>query len=260
MRALNIAATGMQAQQLNIDNIANNLANVNTTGFKRGRADFQDLLYQTIRPAGASASQSTVVPTGLQVGLGTRSASITKSFTQGSYQQTDQPLDLLIEGDGFFEIQLPNGDSAYTRDGSFKLDDQGRVVTTNGDLLVPGVTIPQDAVLITVGTDGTVSVTAPGQPSSAVGNLTVVRFANPTGLEALGQNLYRETLSSGAPTSSTPGADGAGTLRQGMLEMSNVSVVEELVNMIVGQRAYEINSRAITTADEMMQTASQLKR
>jgi flagellar basal-body rod protein FlgG len=260
MRALNIAATGMQAQQLNIDNIANNLANVNTTGFKRGRADFQDLLYQTVRPPGASASQSTVVPTGLQIGLGTRSVSISKSFTQGSYQTTEQPLDLLVEGNGFFEIQLPSGDSAYTRDGSFKLDDQGRMVTSNGDLLVPSVTIPPDADIITVGTDGTVSVTTQGQVSQTVGNLTLTRFANPAGLDAIGQNLFRETVSSGSATSSTPGQDGAGTLRQGMLEMSNVSVVEELVNMIVGQRAYEINSKAITTADEMMQTASQLKR
>ena len=260
MRALNIAATGMQAQQLNIDNIANNLANVNTTGFKRGRADFQDLLYQTVRSPGSSASQSTVVPSGIQIGLGVRPASITKNFAQGSYLQTDQPLDLMIEGDGFFEIQLPNNETAYTHDWSFKLDDQGRMVTSNGDLLVPTITIPQNAVKVNIGTDGTVSVETPGQTTQVIGNITITRFPNPAGLEAIGQNLFRETVSSGAPTTQTPGQDGAGALRQSMLEMSNVSIVEELVNMIVGQRAYEINSKAITTADEMMQTASQLKR
>jgi flagellar basal-body rod protein FlgG len=260
MQALNIAATGMQAQQLNIDNIANNMANVSTTGFKAGRADFQDLLYQTIRPAGASASQNTIVPTGIQVGLGVRPASITKIFSEGSEQQTDHPLDVAIEGDGFFEITLPSGETAYTRDGSFKKDDQGRMVTSNGDLLNPSITIPSTAIQVTIGTDGTVSATTPGQPSQVVGNITIARFANPAGLDAMGQNLFRETISSGAPTTQTPGQDGAGALRQGMLEMSNVSVVQELVNMIVGQRAYEINSKAITTADEMMQTASQLKR
>ncbi|MCL5271279.1 MAG: flagellar basal-body rod protein FlgG [bacterium] len=261
MRALFVAATGMQSQQLNIDNIANNLANVNTTGFKRGRVDFQDLLYQAIRPVGANATVNTEVPTGIYLGYGSRPAAIEKNFTQGAYQQTGQPYDVLIEGDGFFQVTLPNGDTAYTRDGAFKLNNQGQVVTSNGDLLTPNITVPSDALTTTIGTDGTVTVTQAGQSApSVIGNITIARFANPAGLEAMGQNLFRETQASGAPTTGTPGAEGYGTLRQSMLENSNVSVVEELVNMIVSQRAYEINSKAITTADEMMQTASQLKR
>jgi flagellar basal-body rod protein FlgG len=261
MRALFVAATGMQSQQLNIDNIANNLANVNTTGFKRGRVDFQDLLYQAVKPAGANASVNTEVPTGIYLGYGSRPAAVQKVFAQGAYQRTDQDYDVLIEGDGFYQVTMPNGETTYTRDGAFKLDNQGRLVTSNGDLVTPNITIPSGALNVTIATDGTVSAKIAGQSAAAVvGNLTVTRFANPAGLEAIGQNLFRETQSSGTPTTGTPGNEGYGTLRQGFLEMSNVSVVEELVNMIVSQRAYEINSKAITTADEMMQTATQLKR
>ena len=261
MRALYVAATGMNAQQVNIDNIANNLANVNTTGFKRGRVDFQDLLYEAVRSPGANASANTEIPTGISVGHGSRVASIQKLFTQGSYQHTGQPLDVVIEGDGFYQITQPSGDTAYTRDGSFKLNSTGQLVTSNGDLLTPNITIPTDALEVTIAADGTVSITQPGQAAPAVvGNVTIAKFSNPAGLEAIGQNLFRETQSSGAPLVGAPGAQGFGTLLQGSLEMSNVSIVEELVNMIVSQRAYEINSKAITTSDEMMQTATQLKR
>ena len=261
MRSLFVAATGMQAQQINLDNIANNLANVNTTGFKRGRVDFQDLLYQAVQPVGANASINTEVPTGIYIGYGSRPAAVQKVFTQGSYQQTGQALDLLIEGDGFLQITLPNGDTAYTRDGALKLDSQGRLVTSNGDPVTPNITIPNDAVEINIATDGTVSVMQPGQNApSTVGNLNLARFSNSAGLEPIGQNLYKESQASGAPQVGTPGTEGYGTLRQKMLEMSNVSIVEELVNMIASQRAYEINSKAITASDEMMQVASQLKR
>ena len=261
MRALYVAATGMHAQQLSIDNIANNLANVSTTGFKRGRIDFQDLLYEAVRPAGANASVNTEIPTGVYLGHGSRVASIQKLHTQGALQNTQEELDIAIEGDGFYQITLPDGGTAYTRDGSFKKNSQGQLVTSNGDLLTPNITIPTDALQTTVADDGTVSVMQPGQAApSVVGNITIANFSNPAGLEALGQNLFRETQTSGTPTVGTPATEGYGALRQGFLEMSNVSVVEELVNMIVAQRAYEINSRAITTSDEMMQTATQLKR
>lgn len=261
MRALFVAATGMETQQLNIDNISNNLANVSTTGFKRGRVDFQDLLYQTLKPAGANASVSTEVPTGIYLGYGSRPAAIQKMFAQGAFQKTGQDYDLMVEGDGFFQVSRPNGEVAYTRDGSFKLDNQGRLVTSDGDLVTPNITIPTGALSPTVAPDGTVTVMQAGQTApTVVGTLTLTRFANVGGLEPIGQNLYRETASSGTPQTGTPGANGYGALRQGFLEMSNVSVVEELVNMIVSQRAYEINSKAITAADEMMQTAAQLKR
>ena len=261
MRALYVAATGMQSQQTNIDNIANNLANVSTTGFKRGRADFQDLLYQAVKPAGTNASVNTEMPTGLYLGYGSRPASIQKLFTQGAFQSTGQDYDLMVEGDGFFQITMPNGETAYTRDGSFKLDNTGRLVTSNGDLLTPNVTISPGSTNVTIGTDGTVSALQPGQTAATnVGSIQIARFNNVGGLEPMGQNLYRETNSSGSPQTGTPTSQGFGSVRQGFLEMSNVSVVEELVNMIVSQRAYEINSKAITTADEMMQTATQLKR
>jgi flagellar basal-body rod protein FlgG len=251
----------MQSQQLSIDNIANNLANVSTTGFKAGRVDFQDLLYQAIKPAGTNASASTEVPTGIYLGYGSRPAAVQKVFTPGAYQQTTNPLDIMIEGDGFFQITQPNGETAYTRDGSFKLDSQGRLVTSNGDIVNPAITIPTTTSHTTIAPDGTVSVTTAGQTApTVVGNLQVTRFANCGGLEPIGQNLYKESGSSGAPQTGTPGSQGYGALRQGSLEMSNVSVVDELVNMIVSQRAYEINSKAITSADEMMQTAVNLKR
>ena len=258
MRALFTAATGMQAQQTNLDNIANNLANVSTTGFKRGRADFQDLLYQALRPAGSSANAE--IPTGIHVGYGSRLASIQKLFTQGAYQLTDQPLDLAIEGDGFFQISLPDGSLAYSRDGSFKMDSTGQMVTNNGDSLATPIVIPNDILDIIIDKDGTVRVELPDGTQSVVGNIQLFKFVNPGGLKPMGHNLFMETTSSGTSIAGTPGSNGFGTFMQGSLELSNVSVVEELVGMIVGQRAYEINSRAITTADEMMQTATQLKR
>lgn len=261
IRALWTAASGMEAQQLNVDVIANNLANVNTPGFKRSRADFQDLLYQTLRDAGASSSSSTIYPTGMQVGLGTRNAAIQKIFQQGEFQQTQNPMDFAIEGRGFFEILQPNGESGYSRAGSFKQDEQGRLVTSDGFPLLPQITIPVDTLNITVGSDGTVSVVQAGQSASTqVGQIQLVSFANPSGLKSIGRNLYTETISSGSPTTGTPGESGIGTISQGFLELSNVSISEELINMIVSQRAYEINSKAIQTADEMMQTANNAKR
>jgi len=261
IRALWTAASGMEAQQLNVDVIANNLANVNTTGFKRSRADFQDLLYQTLRDAGASSSNSTIYPTGMQIGLGTRNAAIQKIFQQGEFQQTQNPMDFAIEGRGFFQILQPNGETGYTRAGSFKQDEQGRLVTSDGFPLIPQITIPADAMNITIGSDGTVSVVQAGQNASTqIGQIQLVAFPNPSGLRSIGRNLYTETISSGSPTTGTPGENGIGTIAQGFLELSNVSISEELINMIVGQRAYEINSKAIQTADEMMQTANNAKR
>jgi flagellar basal-body rod protein FlgG len=261
LRALWTAATGMEAQQLNIDVIANNLANVNTTGFKKSRADFQDLLYQTIREAGAKSSADTIYPTGIQLGLGARNGAIQKVFLQGDFQQTQNPFDLAIEGKGFFQIAQPNGETAYTRAGAFKQDEQGRLVTSDGYPVEPQITIPADALTITIGTDGTVSVVQAGQNSpTAVGQMQIVTFSNDAGLNSLGRNLYSETEASGSPTLGTPGENGLGTLLQGYLELSNVNISEELVNMIVGQRAYEVNSKAIQTADEMLQTANNAKR
>ncbi len=261
IRALYTAATGMEAQQLNIDVIANNLANVSTAGFKKSRADFQDLLYQTLKEPGGLATGTTQVPTGIQVGLGVRPAAVERVHLQGDFDQTTNPLDMAIEGDGFFQVTLPDGNTAYTRAGAFKLDSTGSVVTSEGDALSPQITIPQGAESISIGNDGTVSVTLAGQTApSQVGQIQTVRFANPAGLRAEGRNLFRETETSGTPQLGTPGQDGLGQLAQGFLEGSNVSVVEELVAMITGQRAYEINSRAITAADEMLRTASSLGR
>ncbi len=261
IRALWTAATGMRAQQLNIDVISNNLANVNTVGFKKTRADFQDLMYQTIRPPGADSTATTKYPTGIQVGLGTRVAALEKIFQQGSFKQTGNPLDLAIEGKGFFKVQLPNGEIAYTRAGAFKLDDQGRIVTSDGYPLDPVITIPPDAIDISIGEDGTVSVLQPGNTAyTQVGQITLVDFANPAGLRAIGKNLFKETETSGAPIEGTPGQDQFGTIAQGYVEMSNVDVVEEMVNLIVAQRAYEANSKAIQTGDDMLQIANNLRR
>ena len=261
IRAMWIAASGMQAQQLNVDVISNNLANVNTTGFKRGRADFQDLLYQTLRPAGMASSNSTEIPTGMQLGQGSRPVAIQKIFLQGDYQQTQNELDLAIDGKGFFQVLQPNGEVAYSRAGSFKLDSEGRVVTSDGYTLEPELTIPSDALSLTVGTDGTVSVLQPGQSTATeIGGIELASFVNPAGLNSIGRNLYLVTTASGDPATGTPGSDGYGTISQGYLEMSNVSVVEEMVNMIVGQRAYEVNSKAIQTADNMLQTANNVAR
>ncbi|MBI3327986.1 MAG: flagellar basal-body rod protein FlgG [Nitrospinae bacterium] len=261
IRALWSSASGMQAQQLNIDIIANNLANVNTAGFKRSRADFQDLLYQTLRVAGASSGGGNQVPTGMQLGHGARPAAIQKLFLQGDMQQTQNELDLAIEGSGFFQVLQPDGQMAYTRAGAFKLDKEGRIVTSDGFRLEPDLTIPSGATKISVASDGTVSALVPNSPAPAeVGTFSVVRFVNPAGLNSIGRNLYLQTAASGEPTQGKAGEEGFGTLAQGFLEMSNVSVVEEMVNMIAGQRAYEINSKAIQTADEMLQMANNIRR
>jgi len=261
LRALYTAATGMQAQQINIDTIANNIANVNTTGFKQGRAEFQDLLYQNIRPAGTASSSSTQYPVGLQLGLGTRPIATDRIQRQGDFRQTANPLDLVIEGKGFFQVRLPSGELAYTRDGSFHLNSEGVMVTSAGDPLEPQITIPNDAMAIVIGSDGTVSVTQPGQAAAQqVGSIQIASFQNPSGLSAIGGNLLLETAASGTATAATPGENGLGRINQGFLEQSNVSVVEEMVNMIVAQRAYEVNSRAVRVADDMLQQINNLAR
>ncbi len=261
IRALYTAATGMEAQQLNIDVIANNLANVNTTGFKRSRADFQDLLYQTRREPGSAATGTTQVSTGIQVGLGVKPAAIQRVHLQGDFTETSNALDVALRGDGMFQISLPDGSNAYTRAGAFKLDSTGSVVTSDGDALTPQITVPQGAESVTIGSDGTVTVKLPGQSAaSQVGQIQTARFANPAGLRALGRNLFTETDTSGSAQLGTPGQDGFGELSQGFLEGSNVSVVEELVAMISGQRAYEINSKAVSAADEMLRTAANVAR
>lgn len=261
IRALWTASTGMEAQQINIDVIAHNLANVNTTAFKRSRADYQDLLYQELKSAGASSSQDTMVPTGIQVGQGVRMVSTAKLFDQGNFRQTGNSFDLGIEGDGMFQIILPEGTTAYTRTGEFKIDADGRLVTSDGYLVEPAITIPSDALTISISADGIVSVTQPGTATpTQVGNIELARFINPSGLKSIGKNLMTITGASGDATTATPGTDGLGTIAQGFLEMSNVSVVEEMVNMIAAQRAYEINSKAIQAADEMLQTANSMKR
>jgi flagellar basal-body rod protein FlgG len=261
LRTLWIAASGMQSQSLNIDVIANNLANVNSTGFKRSRADFQDLLYETLRPPGVVSTAGSQVPTGIQVGHGTRPVAVQKIFLQGNYQHTENQLDVAIEGDGFFQILQPNGDIAYTRAGSFKLDSDGRIVTSDGFFLEPQLVIPADTTSVSIETDGTVSVFRAGETTpDEIGTINMARFLNPAGLESIGRNLYLETESSGVPIVGNGGEEGFGTLSQGYLEMSNVSVVEEMVNMITAQRAYEINSKAIQTADEMLQMANNVKR
>ena len=261
LRTLWIAASGMQAQSLNIDVIANNLANVNTTGFKRSRADFQDLLYETLRPPGASSSEGTELPTGIQVGQGTRPVATQKIFLQGDYQQTQNQLDMAIEGDGFFQILQPNGEVAYTRAGAFKMDSDGRIVTSDGFPMEPELAIPSDTLSVTIGTDGTVSVLQAGESEpSEIGTIQLARFINPSGLKSMGRNLYLTTSASGDAITGTAGEDGFGTLSQGYLEMSNVSVVDEMVNMITAQRAYEINTKTIQAADDMLQMANNIKR
>ncbi|MEJ2729204.1 MAG: flagellar basal-body rod protein FlgG [Deltaproteobacteria bacterium] len=261
IRSLWTSATGMQAQELNIDVISNNLANVNTCGFKKSRAEFQDLLYETMRSAGAASSADTTIPTGVQLGHGARPAAVQKMFNQGDFQNTENELDWAIEGDGFFQIELPNGDISYTRCGEFKLDADGRIVNVDGFLLVPQFTIPTDTVSITVGMDGTVSVIQADDPvPSEIGTIQLARFVNPAGLRSLGRNLYVPTEGSGDEIVGTPGEDGFGMISQGFLEMSNVSVVDEMVSMITAQRAYETNSKVIQTADDMLQMANNLKR
>jgi flagellar basal-body rod protein FlgG len=259
IRSLWISKTGMEAQQTQLDHISNNLANVATSGYKRAHAQFEDLIYQNLRQSGAASSEQTQLPTGLQVGLGTRAAATTRNFTQGNLQQSGSNLDVAIKGNGFFQIQLPDGGTAYTRDGSFQLDSQGQLVTNSGYLVQPGITIPAQAQSVTIAPDGTVTVALPGQATpQSVGQLQLASFVNPAGLEPRGSNLFAETASSGTPTSASPGQSGLGSLQQGFVETSNVNVVEELVSMIQTQRAYELNSKAISTSDQMLQRLAQL--
>jgi flagellar basal-body rod protein FlgG len=259
IRSLWVARTGLDAQQTQLDVIANNLANVSTNGFKRGRAVFEDLLYQTMRQPGAQTSQQTQVPTGLQLGTGAKVVSTARIFTQGNLQKTDGALDIAVNGNGFFQIQLPDGTTAYTRDGSFQRDNQGQVVTTDGYPLQPNITIPADALSVSVSQDGIVTVTQPGTAAvTEIGAIQLATFVNPSGLLSVGQNLFLETAASGAPTPNAPGANGAGGLNQGYVETSNVNVAEELVTMIQTQRAYELNSKVISTSDAMLGRLAQL--
>jgi flagellar basal-body rod protein FlgG len=259
IRSLWISKTGLDAQQTQLDVIANNLANVSTNGFKRSRAVFEDLLYQTIRQPGAASSQQDSLPVGLQVGTGVRPVATARLFTQGNLQQTGNSLDLAVNGQGFLQVQLPDGTTGYTRDGSLHVDANGGVVTSNGFAILPAITIPPLTQSVTIAADGTVSVVKPGSTApSNVGSIQVVTFMNPAGLQAIGQNTYIETAASSTPTVGTPGTNGRGTIQQGYVETSNVNVVEELVAMIQTQRAYEINSKAIQTSDQMLQKLSQL--
>jgi len=259
-RSLYTAASGMEAQELSLDNIANNLSNANTSGFRRRRLQFEDLLYQNVITPGAPSTQQTIIPAGLQVGLGSRSAATEVIQQQGNFDATGNPLDLAIQGGGFFQILLPSGEIAYTRAGNFTVDNVGNLVTSDGNPLQPAITIPPDALTITVGNDGTVSVTEPGQQQPAqVGTIQLATFQNPGGLNSLGQNLFATTGASGDPIVGSPGgAEGLGTIQQGSLEESNVNVVEEFVNLILAQRSYEANSRVVRAADEMFQTLNQL--
>ena len=259
IRSLWISKTGLDAQQTNMDVISNNLANVSTNGFKRARAVFEDLLYQTLRQPGAQSSQQTQLPSGLQIGTGVRPVATERIFTQGNMQQTGNSLDVAINGGGFFQVQLPDGTTAYTRDGSFHVNAQGQLVTSSGFQLNPAITIPNNALSVTIARDGIVSVTRPGSATpTQVGTMQLASFINPAGLQSMGENLYLETASSGTPSANTPGSNGLGLLNQGYVETSNVNVVEELVNMIQTQRAYEINSKAIQTSDQMLQKLTQL--
>jgi len=261
-RALYTAASGMVAQQLNLDNVANNLANSSTTGFRRRRLQFNDLLYQNMVMPGAAATQQTTVAAGLQVGLGTRPSASEIVQLQGDFTSTGNPLDLTIQGKGFFQVKLTNGEIGYTRAGTFHLDAQGNIVTADGNPIDPAITIPPDATAITIGEDGTVSVAQPGQTAaSQVGNIQLALFPNPGGLNSVGKNLFLATTASGDPILGTPGgSEGIGTLQQGYLEQSNVSVVEEFIQMILAQRSYEANSRVVTSADQMLQQLNNLAR
>ena len=259
IRSLWVAKTGMEGQQTKLDAISNNLANVATAGFKRGGVVFEDLMYQNLRPAGAATSEQSQLPTGLQLGLGTRVAATTRNFGQGTLQQSGNNLDVAIKGHGFFQVQLPDGTTGYTRDGSFQMDANGQIVTAAGFVVQPGITVPNNAQAISIAADGTVNVTIPGQAAPRnVGQIQIATFANPAGLDPRGGNLFAETASSGQPQAGAPGSNALGTLQQGFVEGSNVNVVEELVAMIATQRAYELNSKAIQTSDQMLQRLGQL--
>lgn len=251
--ALWVAKTGLDAQQTRMTVISNNLANVNTTGFKRGVAVFEDLLYQNIRQVGAQTSQDTILPSGLTLGTGVRTVATEKLFTQGNVTLTNNPLDMAIQGRGFFQILMPDGTLGYSRDGSFQVNAQGQMVTASGYVLQPAISIPENAQSITIGSDGTVAVLLPGASApTQVGSIQLADFINPAGLQPIGQNVFRESAASGSPQTGTPGATGLGMVTQGYVESSNVNVVEELVNMIETQRAYEMNSKAISAADQML--------
>ena len=259
LRALYSAAAGMESQQLNLDVISNNLANVNTTGFKRSKAEFQELLYQTTRAPGADQGSGNILPTGIQVGQGSKAVATSRIFTNGDLTQTGEQLDVAVQGDGFFEVQMPDGTLAYTRDGGFKTSSDGRIVTSDGLPLQAGFQpVPAGTTNITIGSQGNVTYT--GANGNTNFQVQLVRFANPAGLESMGGNLYRETAASGTPQLGTPGSNGFGTLNQGYLELSNVKVVEEMVNLIMAQRAYEVNSKAVQASDEMMQQANNMHR
>ncbi|NOZ87037.1 MAG: flagellar basal-body rod protein FlgG [Deltaproteobacteria bacterium] len=254
------ASTGLQAQQLSIDVIANNLANVNTVGFKRSRADFEDLLYHTYRAPGTKSARGVEIPTGLQVGRGTRPVATSREFSTGELRNTGNPLDLAIEGKGFFQVRLPSGELAYTRAGAFKTDALGQLTTPDGNPVEPAISIPPDAVNVTIGKDGSVTAAIAGQPDAVdLGQIQLAYFVNPAGLLSKGRNLYTETNASGPPSISSPGENGVGTLAQGFLESSNVKIMEEMVDMIVSQRAYEINAKVVQTVDQMLHYLSSLR-
>ena len=259
INSLWISKTGMEAQQTQLDVISNNLANVSTTGFKRASAVFEDLMYQNLRQVGANSSEQSQLPTGLQIGLGVRTVATSRSFAQGNLQQSGNKLDVAIQGNGFFQVTLTDGTAAYTRDGSFQVDSQGRLVTATGLPVANGVTVPANATAIAIAADGTVTAQVPGSTTpQGIGTIALASFLNPAGLEPRGQNLYAETTASGQPSSGTAGANGLGALMQGFVETSNVNVVQELVTMIQTQRAYEMNSKAIQTSDQMLQKLGQL--
>ena len=261
LRSLYTATTGMVGQQLQIDTTSNNIANVNTTGYKKQRAEFNDLFYQVMQYAGTSTSETTLSPTGIEVGTGVRSGAINRMFSQGHPKETENNLDVAITGKGFFQIELPDGNTAYTRAGNFKLNNEGQMVTPEGYRLIPEITIPENATQINIGTDGTVSVVQGNQGGvDVIGQIEITNFINPAGLHGLGDNLYINTNASGDPIVAVPGTDGTGQLRQGFLEISNVKLVEEMTDLITGQRAYEANSKTIQTADAMLQTVNGLKR
>jgi len=260
IRSLSIASTGLGAQQLAVEIISNNLANVSTIGFKKSTAEFQDLLYQTLKTAGTSTGTGTL-PVGMQVGSGVKPVAVHREFKQGDFQQTQNPFDLAIEGEGFFQVTLPDGSTAFTRAGAFRLDSEGKIVTANGLPMIPNISVPTGTRTTTISLDGTVSVvTGASNAPTVIGSIEVVRFVNPAGLDSLGKNLFKTTAGSGEPVTGKPGLEGFGTLLQGSIEGSNVDIAAEMVNMIVAQRAYELNSKAIQTSDEMLSTANNLKR
>jgi flagellar basal-body rod protein FlgG len=261
IKAMRTASSGMVAQQMNVDNIANNIANVNTTGFKRSKVEFQDVLYQNLKKAGTATAIGTSAPTNLDVGYGTRAVATVREFSTGDFTMTENPLDMAISGNGFFQIQMPDGTTAFTRDGAMKVSADGRIVTSDGFFLLPELTIPEDATSVSVSIDGDVSVLVIGsdEPQS-IGQIELARFINPAGLSAVGHNLYVQTAASGTPITGTPSTDGLGKIDQGYLEISNVNVVDEMVNMIVAQRAYELNSKVIQTSEDMTQIVNNLKR